>query len=204
MKWESTIKSGKYEYRRYSGSLWLKIFYHNMETYEGFYNASEAMQCNSAYKYSILSELNKTLKQKNNKYEFILEYPDRGTMNHWQQTNSPLEETEHGQKVVSGYHKIYIGETKSSWGGLAKSSSLVSSRTLINGTPGDITASDWSYAIGMYNGVTWPNRNLPAGCGPTNIVYLWVKIPEKGATVDMRHIYKKNFFVYIIVWFILY
>ena len=84
MKWEKSFNIGKYEYRIYSRSLWLKLFFHNMTTFVGFSNESEAKQCNSVYKYSILSELNGILKQSNEKYEFILEYPELGTMNRWQ------------------------------------------------------------------------------------------------------------------------
>ena len=97
MRWLETIKVGKYEYRTYSNSLWLKVFFHDMSTFEGFLSEDEVKSCNSAKKYSILSELNSNMKQKNNKFEFLLEYPELGRINIWQQTNNPLNEEEHGQ-----------------------------------------------------------------------------------------------------------
>ena len=198
MKWGSSYRVGKYEYRRYSRSLWLKVFFHNMTTFVGFSSESEAKQCNSVYKYSILSELNGIQKQSNGKYEFILEYPEHDSMNQWQQTNSPLEETEHGQKEVVGYKEIHIGESSSKWGGLAKSSDAVKQYTLINGSPVDTTGMDWGFAIGMYNGVYWGHYNLPAGeHGATNIVYLWVKVPKIGCMTNIRCPYHNNLLFYI-------
>ena len=176
MCWGKSIKVGKYEYRTFSGSLWLKVFFHNMSTLCGFTSEEEAKLCNSENKYSILSELNSSLKQGNNKFEFLLEYPELGRMNIWQQTNSPLDEEEHGQEFVEGYKDIYIGAPRSTWGGLARTTGNDKTYTLINGSP-SVNYSDWYFAIGMYNGAYWSGNNLPSNADATNIVYLWVKMP---------------------------
>ena len=76
MEWSNPIISGKYEYRRFAKSLWLKAFFHDMSGLDGFKNSDEVKLCNTATKYSILSELNSKMKQPNGKFEFILEYPE--------------------------------------------------------------------------------------------------------------------------------
>lgn len=57
------------------GAQWLEVFYHN--NHSGtvlFSNKEEAMHCNSKYKYSILDCLEQ-YRGKDNKFEFLLEYP---------------------------------------------------------------------------------------------------------------------------------
>ena len=195
MEWKETYHEGKYEYRRFEQSIWLKVFFHDMSTFVGFYNEEEVLSCNSATKYSILTELNSSLRQRNGNFEFLLEYPELGVVNWWQQKNSPLDETETGHAYTEGYKKIFIEAPHSKWGGLAKSSSSTKHCTLINGTPSDISAGSWHFAIGMFNGVTWDYNNLPSNGVPTNIVYLWVKVPGKTFRTKVRCInHRHNIF----------
>ena len=177
--WGETSFIGKYELRRFSDSLWLKVFFHNMTNLVGFSDENEAILCNEKDKYSILGELNSSLKQRNGKFEFIIEYPEKEIYNQWLQTNNPIDEVENSAKTFcEGFKSKHNGAPNKKWGGLAKSADGAESLTLINGTPGETGGQNWMFAIGMYNGRSWNNNtNLPSNKDPVNIVYLWVKIP---------------------------
>ena len=177
--WKETSFIGKYELRRFSGSLWLKVFFHNMTEFDGFDSEEEVLSCNDVNKYSILNELNESLKQRNNKFEFLLEYPEKKIYNQWLQTNNPIDEEENSSKTfVEGFQSKHCGAPYDYWGGLAKSAGNAKNCALINGTPGYVGGGDWMYAIGMYKDVSWVgHKNLPSNNGPVNIVYLWVKVP---------------------------
>ena len=196
MKWDGNFSVGKYEYRWFSNSLWLKVFFHDMSTFEGFFSEEEAMSCNNVTKYSILTELNNSMRQNNGNFEFILEYPQLDVIHWWQQRNSPLNETEAGQNYTEGYKEILLQSPILKWGGLAKSSTRVDHFTLINGSPSDITENNFYYAIGVYNGVKWGNNmNLPANNKATDIVYLWVKMPGN-PHITCRRFRQHHYFLY--------
>ena len=186
MNWGESFKVGKYEYRKMSGSIWLKVFFHDMSKRVGFKDADEVKLCNSEYKYSILSELSNKMKQANGKFEFLLEYPDLKIMNWWEQSNNPLDEEEKGQTYVSGYRSIYIGAPNDNWGGLAKTTGSDAVCSLINGTPSMYPGS-WMFAIGMYQGMTWNGySNLPSNSAATDVVYIWVRMPTKALKTTVR------------------
>ena len=146
----------------------------------GFTNEDEAKLCNLDNRFSILGKINDLFKLKNDKFEFILEYPEKKTYNRWQQSNFPLDESNaEGKSEVAGYKPIHIGETYSIWGGLSRSVGTVATLSLLNGTPSDLT--NWAFAIGQYNGASWGHNDqkiylIPATT-PVNFVYLWLKIP---------------------------
>lgn len=197
MEWEKAYKVGKYEYRTFANSLWIKVFFHDMSTLDGFANDSEPMLCDNANKYSIFSELNSKIRKKNGKFEFILEYPELSRINWWQQERNPIDEVEEGQKFVTGYKAIYIGAPCNGWGGLAKSVDADSSYTFINGVPS--IQGIWMFALGMYKGVTWGSNNkLPSNNDQTNIVYLWAKVSDKLYKTCAKNNFHSNLHFYIV------
>ena len=114
--WKETIFIGKYELRRFSGSLWLKVFFHNMTELDGFDSEEEVLSCNEVNKYSILNELNESLKQRNNKFEFLLEYPEKKIYSQWLQTNSPIDEEENSSKTfVEGFQSKHCSAPNNYW-----------------------------------------------------------------------------------------
>ena len=200
--WGETTFLGKYELRRFSGSLWLKVFFHNMTNLVGFSDEKEAILCNEKDKYSILGELNSSLKQRDGKFEFIIEYPEKGIYNQWLQTNNPIDEVENSTKTYcEGFKSKHYGAPNNNWGGLARSAEGAERNTLLNGTPGRPGGMSWGFAIGMYQGISWVgNYNLPSNQGPVNIVYLWVKIPMNFMhTMRMRCTHSNYMSIFVVV-----
>ena len=141
-----------------------------------FIDKEEAINCSKEGKYSILSELNSSLKR-HNKYEFLLEYPELGTYNTWLQTNRPIDETEHGDKYVEGFKPLITLAPCGGWGGLCLTNSS-DPYSLLNGTPGGIGNGNYYIAVGVYTKSTWNHGLIPANSGtPVNIVKLWVRAP---------------------------
>ena len=171
---------GLHQVKYFHGAFWLKIFYHNMSTSVGFFNEEEALLCETSMKYSLLQDLDDTYKI-NGKFEFLLEYPELGEYNRWKQLNNPLLEIEDGAQFVKGYEDVHIGVPSQYCGGLARCKGEVAKQSLLNGSPKITDIMDWTYSIGMYNGVTWNGfTKLPANGGDRefNEVYLWSRIPH--------------------------
>jgi hypothetical protein len=180
MKWNEIFHTGKYEFRRFRGSQWHKILYHNMTEREyGFSDESEAIQCDSVNKYSILSELNSSYKI-NEKFEFLLEFPESDEYYQWRQTNNPLDEVENGNNA-QGFQSIHTAQDYVHWGGLLRSSENASEHCLLNGTPKVLGTLNIFFAVGMYNTMLIcneiPQYNIAGNRKPVNIEYLWVRTP---------------------------
>ena len=191
MEWNKPIQIGKYEIREFKGCMWLKIFYHNITDFVGFSDINDALSCDEENKYSILNEINSSLKQRsNNKYEFIIEYPELNAYNRWLQSNNPVNETEEeGKFFVDGFHAIHTGARQSFWGGLARTTNCPKCQCFLNGTPGN---NNWFFAIGQRNGAEWKYNNqttkgIPSNSSPVNIVYLWIKLPQNGMISLCKH-----------------
>ena len=123
----------------------------------------------------------------NNKYEFLMEYPDYGEdyFYRWQQNNNPLEEVETGLQTADGfvdiYHPIDSSNTIPFQGLVRTSAPPESPLALLNGQPSIIGSWGWNYAIGQCQGQWYSNNylyNIPIGNSRgANYVYLWMKIP---------------------------
>ena len=188
MNWGKPGLVGKYEFRSFKGYMWLKVFYHNITDLVGFNNIEDAFSINEENKFSILIEINESLKQRNNKYEFIIEYPELKTYNRWQQTNNPINESEEeGKRFVEGFREIHTSAPHKLWGGLARTSNCDPCNSLLNGTPNITGNANWYFGIGQKNGVKWHNKynyeSIPSNSQPTNIVYLWIKMPQSRVTI---------------------
>ena len=168
------------EFAYFKKAYWLKLFYHDMSALEAFSSEEEALKCSTEKKFSILGFLSDSFKF-NNKFEFLLDYPELHAYNTWKQTNNPLKENETGQQEVDGFVPKHTGAPRSNWGGLVYTAvhpRNLSRPSLLNGTPNK--DDDWYFAIASY-GMAWgPNTNyftIPANSTPVNIVSLWVKFP---------------------------
>lgn len=133
----------------YGGKTYVKVFSHDSIAGGYFTSKSEAQNCNTTGKFSILSSIDKL--KASGKYQFMLVYPDVNKRNIWKQTNNPLNEniadTTTGKKVA-GYEAVNISMSSNYWGGLALSTT---NATLLDGSVGH---SNWHYAIGATQ--KWP------------------------------------------------
>ena len=161
---------------------WILVHYHN-STRGDYYNKDngEVLNYKGKYKFSILGKLNEY--KLNNGFEFMLEYPELGSYNHWYQTSNPVEKA-----TVEGYRNISIAWNVTDWRGLAQSSS---SSAFIDGSS---PSWHWHYAIGLYTDWRGNTNSIPGPfvCGTGKIcefheVFLWLRIPnEKLQTLRER------------------
>lgn len=150
------------------GAEWLEVFYHNNKSGTIlFANEQEALHTNSQYKFSILDQL-ENFRGTNNKFEFLLEYPDDfpNEYNRWKQTDNPVTVSEvigGDPYKAAGYESVHIdwdsNRTDSSicntFSGLLRSSRS-STYTLIDGSIGH---GNWHTAIGAMS--SW-NGGVPS------------------------------------------
>ena len=178
---KSLFNIGKYHYKRFRGASWLRIFYHNAKLGKGFNSESEAKSSNTKYKFSILEEVNDERYKFNGKYEFLLQFSERGEgFNWWRQTNFPLNEKDDDttKNMVIGYENVSISWFEHEWGGLAKS--ILSHGSCVPCLiDGSIGSPNYHYAIGNYgcNGYfldSTPSNEITA----VDEVILWMRVPD--------------------------
>ena len=185
MVFPNPVELNNYHYMIYKHKVWLKIFYHNY-TGKTFFDplTNEAVHTGdlNSKKYSILSEVNDTMKSYNDKYEFIIHWPDFDTYYQWRQSKNPLYELEReGIYAAEGFEPIYNGSNlaNSDWGGLVKSAYVEDTKEqcLLNGNPGVLK---WFFSIGQYNNCSshWGNLGIPAINNATSQVDLWLRLPN--------------------------
>lgn len=161
------------------GALWARIFYHNVD--EGavmFDSVSEALNTQTTNKYSRLYLISDdtTFKGQDNKYEFMLCYPNNTTeYNRWKQSNAPQNiYTGTGQgSTVPGYEAVHIDWSGDSWGGLERNDSSTSSITYTY-IDGSVGFGNWWYAIAPIQpyevGMPGPQYSV------WSCVELWVRV----------------------------
>ena len=174
--------SSKYEIKYLYNAKWLKIFFHNSSNQNFFLNQFEVLNCNSINKYSILNEINEKFKI-NNKFEFLLEYPNIIGYNRWVQNLNPINQT---GSIVEGYEKIETSWEGPYWGGLA-----ISSATTLCFIDGAVSKPDWWFVIGAYQSwgstITFPGPrfNNPSDTYiAVSSTYLWIRID--GTNFDLQ------------------
>jgi len=169
------------ETKYFEGAKWAKIFEHNSNSGTVvFSSVDEALNTQVENKYSRLYLLD-YFKNINDKYEFLLEYPDNvpNQYNRWIQNNNPCNEyvptTSAGDGTAEGYEAIHIDWNGHYWGGLTLQNSLTSASPInpcyLSGSVGH---TNWFFAIA-------PRNNYQNGMpGPTGVisgkVQLWVRI----------------------------
>ena len=168
------------------GSQWLCIFSHDIrDGIEWFTGNSEANTCvNRENRYSLLTKLNDPKIRAGGttagKYEFILEYPEKGYLgkttsyNRWKQLANPLIIKSDNDTTVEqvGYEGIHISWTNA-WGhGMGLTTSGASYLDCEIGRPG------WFGAIGQRG--YWSEKDglyIPAADGSNvKFVRLWIRI----------------------------
>lgn len=161
------------------GSVWTRVFNHDNQWGTILFTSSDALNTQSAIKYSRLNLLTDSLKS-NGKFEFMLTYPTLSTSyNRWKQTNAPQNEyvNQSSSSKVAGYEAVSVAWTDSGWGGLEVSQG---GYALADGYTGH---DNWWYALACYQVY---QRGVP---GPSDTVNyrqqeLWVRIPNAvGATL---------------------
>lgn len=163
-----------YETKEKDNATWLKLVYQNINNGTNLFTTSEMNFCDKQGKYSILGEIEK-YRDKNNNFEFMLEYPEFNQYNRWIQTSNPCEVVE----SVTGYEPIQITWKTQYWNGICKSNS---GACFIDGSVG---IGSWFYAVGSYT--PWTASNNAVGLPPynsnlaANEVYLWVRIDNLNA-----------------------
>ena len=169
---------GKYDFHSFFGAQWLKVFYHRPgDNKLIFENEQQLKNINDKQRYSILGELNENYRI-NDKYEFLLYYPDISKFNWWRQSKLPYDETEkEGMGHADGYENVSISMTDNYWGGLVKQGiSLITEKedcgyecSFIEGSVGD---AQYYYSIGLRK----PIATVPAENTWVTDVYLWIRI----------------------------
>lgn len=169
------------EIKYFEGAEWAKIFEHNNQAGTiRFTTLAECLHSETVDKYSRFYLLD-YFKNINNKYEFLLQYPDSFTdkYNRWIQNNNPcneyVERTSSGDGKAEGYTAIHIDWSGSYWGGLTRRNS---SETAINNCYlcGSVGHSNWWFAIAatqFYQG------GIPGpGVVVTGRTQVWVRIDD--------------------------
>jgi len=162
------------ESKFFKGATWFKIFYHDSSIGDYFHNYSEVLKCSSCRKFSVIGEIDSKYKY-NDKYEFLLEYPEFNKYNRWRQTHNPKDNPEVEGQKADGYEGVDITYSGMYWGGLVKSSFTQSA---FDGSAGH---NYWYYAIGCYS--KWVNDNVFPGPSidlstgyAVKSVLLWVRV----------------------------
>ena len=179
-----------YEIKELYNAKWLKIFFHNSSNQTYFHNKQEALNSKSFQKFSILGEINNNFLN-NNKFEFLLEYPEIIGYNRWTQVANPILQNDYSEL---GYEGINISWSGEYWGGLALSS--VTDSFL----DGSIFHSFWFYSIGCYSG-WWSSNKFPGPATSStryavSLCYLWIRIDGTNFQPNTKN--KKNLIIYLL------
>ena len=186
MNLPKSFTHNSYDYMYFKRCLWLKVFYHDFSSRENFFDPdkNEALHTGdiASDKYSILSEIGNTMRY-DEKYEFIIHWPNLQKYYWWRQTQNPLEENEEeGTMKANGFEPLINGsENIPNWGGLVRTTIFdhVGPSSLLNGAPG---IYEWFFAIGLYPNCSnqWKEDGIPADKDDkaTDIVVLWLKVPN--------------------------
>ena len=166
------------ETKYFEGAAWIKIFEHN--NHAGtvlFTSVDEALHSETLDKYSRFYLLD-YFKNVNDKYEFLLQYPDNYTdkYNRWIQNLNPCNEyitpTSSGTPA-DGYTAIHIDWTSNYWGGLTRQNSSATSNylTYLSGSTGH---SNYWFAVAAFSAY---QGGIPGpGVVVTGRTQLWVRI----------------------------
>ena len=180
----SVAKTDQYEVASYKNQHWLKVFFHNHTTKVNFIDEKEARHCNSEFKYSILDEINPSMRI-NKKYEFIMDFPGFSSyFIRWEQNKNPVRELD-GKPQADGFKILEDSRPNNpqSFNGLTRSTirDVITNKIncFLDGIPYDY---HWYYAIGMYENSSgnYKTEGIPAYQENVRSIRLWIKIDPKG------------------------
>ncbi len=168
------------ETKFFEGAEWAKVFEHN--NHGGtvlFTSLTECLKSNTPDKNSKLYLLD-YLKNTDNKYEFLLQYPDdvSNQYNRWIQNNNPCNEfvptTTAGDGTADGYTAVHIDWNGHYWGGLTRHIQTVTETNFGSCyLSGSVGHTNWFFAIGARNK---HGAGIPSYDSTANRVQLWVRI----------------------------
>ena len=166
----STLLNNDNEVKMQYDAKWLKIFYHNSSSSLYFDANSALYSISDSHRYSILKYIEYINTFEDDKFEFLLEYPEiENKYNRWKQTSNPIYSS-----VVEGFETNDGDISFSYFGGLVRRGS----NTFLHGTV--IEKGWWNYAIGAYKCDSNNTGTFPGPCGYTfsivNQVYLWIRV----------------------------
>ena len=143
-----------------------------------FDSEEEFLSCNTSEKFSIIGEASK-YPRINNRYEFLLEYPElNGQHNRWYQDVFPTEYEEDRENTVPGFDCFDCDWE--SFTGLCMSKD---STTFVEGQ-----CNSWQYFFSIGQRKTWTLATGTVGViGPIEVavqeVYLWMRILRNRTSV---------------------
>ena len=165
------IYGNGYQIIRKYNKEFVRIFLHDCSHNDFFKNKEEALFSQEKYKQSVLQYVTNDFIVDNDKYEFILQYPEYDINIHWTQETSITEKTLDTKSKILG-----DSDPAPSFGGIAVS--YDSKKTFLDGIVTSNTP-DWWYSIGAY-GPHYQNQ-IPGpyiGATPTNVykVALYIRM----------------------------
>ena len=202
----SSFSFNNVEFKYAFSAYWQKLFYHDLSSGLEFNTEDEVLYSLDESRYSMLTLLNNRTKFRDGKFEFLLEYPDRGASFYfrWKQSNNPIiEEEKQEMESAEGFESIYRPPNHSSFGGLVKTKETTTNNRLpfLNGVPSAYGDAGISYAVGIYAGGWYTAgdstryTNYPVGDkqGAEQCI-LWVKLPNKFSCQKSKTIVKSLVF----------
>ena len=139
---------------------WVLIFHHNSSNKDFFRNENEALFSTKKNKFSLFGRINDDFKI-DDRYEFIIEYPQTKRFYQWTQTKNPIK--------AKAYEYIGFIPNETGYGdftGLALSN--YKRCTLLDGF---VNHSYWNIAIGAYR--NWDSDRCFPGPGGTNASFCY-------------------------------
>ena len=116
------LVNGRY-YQVYRKSVWMLLLFHNIKKVGPFVSRDAALNNDGEYNYSIISQLSDEYKI-NDKFEFLLQYPEVGQSIIWKQSKNPKDESvDQTGQYVEGFTPVF--GVSSSFTGLSPSTELL-------------------------------------------------------------------------------
>ena len=198
MLFHPKFKKGVLEFGYLKGNLWLKIFYHSYHNKVAFSRNGEAEYIiDHPDKFSILSKIDYRY-QIDDKFEFIIYYPEDDVYFRWIQNKNPLYEDESDSKKADGFELKQNNAEGFEFGGLVKSTKKADPtiNSLLDGNPG---SDNWYFAIGMYDDSQsgWLSSGIPSyqNTKVCQEVSLWIRLPFPMPLLKSCHFnHKTNLF----------
>ena len=181
-------------------SKWALIFHHNSKY--GYFNEKEVYLSTNPHKFSVLSRLDDSFKI-DQKFEFLLLYPEIPGHAHWVQDINPLKAQPNEENGYLSISFTWNDSSTQEFHGLSLSNST---HTFLDGSP---FLPTWYYSIGSYHQSSENKDAIPGPSWKYNgtiqyIVNLYIKIQNWRQMIKLYSfptvVYKKRYFCYVFVY----
>ena len=192
-----------FQYKKYQGGTYLRVMMQDTTTKIIFKDKTEAAHYvsreHSQYKYSILDMLPNLTLYSQDKYEFIMCYPEINACNHWSQTKSPLDYKEKSsQEDIDAIGFRSLDNRFAGFKGLMLSSG---SEALLDGDASNVEY--WGYAAGVVS--NYHDYHIP-GVTFNGVGYflfqsftLYIRVPNLALTCQSPfHCFVHIFFIFLL------